>query len=205
MAFQRVPETAQVRMQFLYHGEQCENVFHVRGVGAWGAAEMNTLAGTFAGWWDTYLQDIVPMSCILQRVLVRDLDSAQGLAVEYTTGLPKAGTHATPGLPGSVAVAVKWGTGLAGRSYRGRTFHIGLTENQVTGNELISDMREGLRVAYDALRTALDSMALGVEFVVVSRESAGVVRPEAVTTPISGVSVDPFVDSQRRRLKGRGN
>ncbi|HET7637584.1 MAG TPA: hypothetical protein VFK47_02495, partial [Ktedonobacteraceae bacterium] len=61
-----------------------------------------------------------------------------------------------------------------------------------------------LQSAYDALRTTLDNITLNVEFSVVSFVQAKGWRRDPLITPISGVAVEPTLDSQRRRLPGRG-
>lgn len=206
MPFQPVPETAQFRLQFLLDGQKCENVFHVRRQGEWDADNLNEIAGAFVGWWTTIGKTLSGSSCILQRCIGKDISKEAGMGVEYTAALPMAGTSEFALLPNNVAVAVKWGTGLAGRGFRGRTYHMGITLGflQLGSNRLTSSYQNALRSGYDALRTALDNALLGVEFVVVTRIYNGVVRMPALTSPISGVSVEGTVDSMRRRLPGRG-
>lgn len=147
----------------------------------------------------------------LRQVLATDISVAGGLSVIGTTGLPTTGGNNTTGYPNNVTLAVKWGTGLAGRSFRGRTYHIGLVITQVdTNDNVVASELNAIVGAYDALRTALDNATLGVEMVVVSRYSGvdanhkPIPRVTGITTPISGVSADPVTDSQRRRLPGRG-
>src|SRR3954454_8148364 len=206
MPFQPVPETAEFRMQYTLQGQRCENVFHVRNQGAWDAAKLNEIAGTFAGWWTTIGKAQMHNSVTLQRVVGKDISAENGIGVEYTQGLPATGTLAGNPLPNNCALAVKWGTGISGRGFRGRTFHFGMTSEQLdpTRNAVQAGVQTAIRSAYDALRTALDNATLGVEFVVVSRWYNKVLRMPAITTPISGVSVEPTIDSMRRRLPGRG-
>lgn len=206
MPFQPVPETAEFRMQFLWAGQQCENVFHVRKQGEWSQNDLNYIGEVFAGWWTSTMRGLTTNAASLQRVITRDISHEGGLSTEVTTGLPSAGTeNGSVSAPTGSTVAVKWGTGLAGRGFRGRTYHIGLPMGALQNPTTLSaTYQNGLRSGYDALRTALDNATLAVEFVVVSRWYNHVLRMPALTTPISGVSVDPDVDSQRRRLKGRG-
>ena len=58
--------------------------------------------------------------------------------------------------------------------------------------------------AYEALRTTLDNALLGVEYSIVSFVSQGMWRMQPLVTPITGVALDPTIDSQSRRLPGRG-
>lgn len=191
-------------MQFLWDLQQCENVFHCYRSAGWDAGSLNTVGGTFANWWTTDMRGYIANTVSLERIITRDLTTESGVGTEVTLGLPAAGTAVAPALPNSVSVAVKWGTGLAGRSFRGRTFHIGLCEDQVTANKLVTSVQNNLNDAYDNLRVVLDNAILAIEFGVLSRYHAGAPRANGILTPILGVSIDPVIDSQRRRLPGRG-
>jgi len=211
MPFIPVPETAEVRMQFTQANQKVENVYHVRRQGAWTQEDLTSLANIFGNWWIQVLKPLVTVGVTLRQVLATDISAEGGLSVIGTTGLPTTGGDAGGGYPNNVTLAVKWGTGLAGRSFRGRTYHVGMVIGMVDGNgNVVANKLNDLKNAYDGLRTALDNATLGVEFVVVSRYSGvdanhkPIPRAEGVTTPISGVSIDPVTDSQRRRLPGRG-
>lgn len=197
------PGVLELLMRFTQDNQLVENVYHVSHDGPWGTDEMNEIAGTFVGWWQTYMQGVVPTNVTLREVICQDLRTG-GAGIIYSSGLPLAGTNPSPALPNSVSLAVKWGTGLRGRSYRGRTYQIGMVEGAVNGNTVVPGSLEVFRSAYDALRTALDNATLGVEFCVLSQTTDGAPRVAGVCTPISGITIDPTVDNQRRRLPGRG-
>lgn len=204
MAFIPCPNIAEFRMQFLWDLQQCENVFHVFKSDGWTDSMLNQIAGTMANWWNDYAKLETSNTVSLERVMTRDLTSQFGIGTEYTSGLPNNGARTSACLPNNVSVAVKWGTGLAGRSYRGRTFHLGLCDDQVTANRLLTATQQDIATAYDALRLALDNAILAVEFGVLSRYTNNQPRPQGILTPITGVSVDPVTDSQRRRSPNRG-
>jgi hypothetical protein len=211
MAFIPVPETAEVRMQFTQANQKVENVYHVRRQGAWTQEDLTSLANIFGQWWLSAASPPVTHELVLTQVVATDISQAGGMSVLGTTGLPAPGDQGAGGYPNNVTLAIKWGTGLAGRSFRGRTYHLGLPLGQVLPDGTVSPAHlELIRAGYDALRTALDNATIGVEFVVVSRYSGvdvnhkPIPRAEGITTPISGVSVENVTDSQRRRLPGRG-
>lgn len=114
-------------------------------------------------------------------------------------------------MPGNVTMSVSFRTALRGRSFRGRNYVAGLTEDQVAGNIFISTLSASWKAAYEAIAAAIAST--GWTWVVVSRFSGvdavtkePIPRAAGVTTPVlSVIVVDDFVDSQRRRLAGRGN
>lgn len=204
MAFIPVPDTVEVRMQYSYDGQQVENVFHVHQDGEWTVSQMQAIATVFVDLFDDELDTFAAATLTLNRVLVRDLTTSSGLAIEWTTGLPLSGLSPSPQLPNNVTAAVKWTTGLAGRSFRGRTYHLGLCENSVTANELVSTLPADLESAYATLITNIPAAVTGAALVVVSKYHLGAPRTTGITTDIIAVSVDPVVDSQRRRLPGRG-
>lgn len=202
-----VDGTVQVVMSYLYDGELAQNVFHLLTTGGDPPTEqdLDAAAQLFDAWHLAELRPIQSAGAVLQKIIVTDLHSLSGLSKEYPMIPPRAGGVAQPQLPNSVTIAVKWSTARRGRSFRGRTFHIGLHEPQVVGNQLQAVDAAAMQQAYEAL---LDSVALSIDFealVVVSYCGGGAWRNPPITTPITNVTVDPIIDSQRRRLPGRGS
>jgi len=93
---------------------------------------------------------------------------------------------------------------LAGRAYRGRIYHIGLAEGDVTGDFITNARGNAIRDAYAALRSQV--IANGTwQMVVISRQLNSVPRVVGVGTPVTQlVLTDYRVDTQRRRLIGEG-
>lgn len=203
MAFIPVPNTASVEMIFTEDGQRIENRYHVRQASTYDVVSLAILGAFFVDWWTDNLKSGCTNSVQLVMVVLRALDSETSPSIEYTTGLPLSGSAiSSAALPNHVTVAVRWGTGLRGRSYRGRTYHIGLTEADVAGNTLDATTTSQLITAYAALRDGISS--LDAELVVVSRQHNNVPLTTGVATEIVSVSIDRTVDSQRRRLPGRG-
>lgn len=203
MAFVPVPTTAKVEMIFSYNGLFCENVYHVEKATNYSESDLITLAQAFISWWNTNIKTFVPDDCVLYNVICTALDSDTSPAIEYSIGLPSAGsaTSSAP-LPNNVTVCIRWLTGYRGRSYRGRTFHIGLVEASVNGNEIEGSTLTQLVEGYNQL---IDDMQdLEANLGVVSYVENKIPRTTGVFTPITSATVDVFVDSQRRRLPGRG-
>lgn len=203
MAFVSFPTACQLEARFIYDGQHVENVHHFdTATTLWTAESMNDLAERYRLLWDGSFKPYAPPTLSLESIVVRSLSTSSSPAVEYTTSLPIAGTNAGPQLPNNVTYAVKWTTGLSGRSYRGRTYHIGLNESQVIGNNLDGTYRIAMVAAYSqfpAWFAAEDAI-----FVIASRVSDGAERSPGITTPVVGCTIDPVIDSQRRRLPGRG-
>jgi hypothetical protein len=201
-AFQAAPNVAQVEMRFTQQGQQVENVYHVDVPDLVTPAMFDTIAGVFALWFSATVVADVSTGLSLNSVIVRDLQVDGGIAIEHTTGLPVAGHDPQEQAPMNVTAAVKWVTGHAGRSFRGRTYHLGLTHEQYVNSTLTGAMVNVLHNDYTLLLT--ETIALGNPLCVLSRRHAKAVRAQAIHTPITGVIIDNTIDSQRRRLPGRG-
>lgn len=203
MAFVPFPNCASVELIFTEDSQRIENRYHVEQDTPYDETSLAVLAALFATWWDDNIQPQVSNSVTLVSIIARALDTASSPAVEYTAGLPNNGAiSVSPALPNHVTCAVKWTTGLRGRSFRGRTYHIGLVESQVNGNTIVASNVTELIAGYSDLLTDLEG--LPGELVIASRIANGVERTTGLTTQVAGVFIDATVDSQRRRLPGRG-
>lgn len=204
MAFVPAPGVARVELIYLHHSQFVENVFHVQvdPTGPLTEAELDAVRETFRLWHVNNLRAIQTSAANLQRIEVRDMTTATSLAKVYPCTINCVGTSAGSGTPGGTTVAVKWTTGYAGRSRRGRTYHIGIGVNSITGNQISAGFQAAAQAAYTALITQCNAAA--TPLVVYSRVSNGIDRVVALITPIAAASVDLNVDSMRRRLTGEG-
>lgn len=199
MQFTPVSNTARVELVFTHNNILCENVFHVQSANSsWTTSELTDLSSLFKTWWDTNLKPLVGVYTVLTMIRSTSLHSQVSPKVEYLTGLPITGTGTGVSMPGNVTVAVKWVTGNRGRSARGRTYHIGLCETQVTLNEIDESVYTDLLDAYQALLTAVNVGVWSLR--VVSLWSNKVKRTEGLTYAITGCGIEKTVDTQRRRL-----
>lgn len=200
MIFIPVPKTCSVEMIFVSNGEKCENVYHVSRDTIWDTASMSTLAGTFITWWDTNWRAHIPPSVSLQNVVVKNLETDTSPGVELSTGLPHAGSDgARDPTPNNVTYAVSWHTALRGRSYRGRTFHIGCENIQTASGVMSASDVANFTNYYTALITAVAIISPN-RLVVVSKFSNKAPRSVGVATEIISCSINNHTDSQRRRL-----
>lgn len=205
MAFQPAPNIGQFALRFGQANQKIENVFHCRRDAGWDSGALNEVAGVFVEWWRTSVRPFTVQSCILESCAAKDLSTLVGAAAEYTTSLPVAGGNDTQAAPLNVTCAVHWGTGTGGRSGHGRTYHIGLCNTQCGSDSRLTNAAVAeIKDAYETLRVGLDNALLGVEFGILSRYTAGAPRPNGILYPITGVSLEQTLDSQRRRLPGRG-
>lgn len=183
-----------------------KNVFGVRkrAGGTLSIADLQIIAGAMVGWEDTVAQPGRSNGVRMTEIYVRALDEQNAPVWIQSINPPLVGGQASPALPFNVTLAVKFTTGFAGRSFRGRHYWIGLAEGQVTGDFVISTAADNIRGFLDTLRTQ-DLDAIGYDLVILSRQHNGVPRVTGVATTVTGVSLTDYrVDTQRRRLVGEG-
>jgi len=205
MAFIPVPNTARFEVIFNSLDQVCENVYHVEKPAPWSAAQLATMAAAIEAWWKAEVAPIVPATVSLVRIDSRDLTEEAAPFDSLNCLTDCEGTLADPQTPNNVTVAIKWTGGLTGRSQRGRTYHIGLSEGQVTGNSV--DIPDGAAIlaAYNELITAISGATIGAKLVIVSYITNGAPRTTGQTTDVTDVGLDLTIDSQRRWLPGRGS
>lgn len=202
MAFIPVLNTAMVELVFNCDGQVCENTLYFANDLGWEIPSMNALASKIAGWWNAEYRIYQSNLCALTAIKVTDLEAAFAPGIEYVTGLPAAGAGATEIMPNNVTVATTFITDLRGRSYRGRNYFVGLTTDSVNGNAISAATALAFQEMYEALPSYLDPG--DGQHVVVSRYSGNAPRVAGVTTPVTGYRTERTIDSQRRRLPGRG-
>jgi len=163
---------------------------------------MDAWAAGWRGLWGLYSRPRQSGAVQPQSIKGTTLHAKNGPAIEYTAGLALAGQGTSAAVPNNVAVVVKWITANRGRSYRGRTYHLGIPQGSVTGSVLTTGYRTSLVQAYSnfVLLGTTPTWTLSVA----SRYSNGQPRTNGVITPINALSINPTVDSQRRRLPERG-
>lgn len=200
------PGTVAAEMVYTQLGQVCENVYHIQR-GTTGAsptgADMDAIAALLEAWEHNTAISLRSSGVALTKIRVRDLTVQGGLVKEYTPTTAVTGTGTQPPAPGNVTAAVKWQTGLGGRSHRGRTFHIGLASNLIVGNQLTTAMQAAMLSGYNDLHGRIVAVSPLIH-VVVSYSHNKFWRTTAENTPITTCSVDINLDSQRRRLTGRG-
>jgi hypothetical protein len=205
MPFIPVLGVVQAEMFFQWDSQLVENVLHFKPVVAgYNTAQLNDLAAALAAWWNTNMKASAYSTVSLTGVKITDLDDVTGQVVDLSSGIPIVGTSVSPSLPNNVTCVFTKRTALRGRSFRGRIYHIGLTEAAVTGNIVSAGSVTGFITSYNLLTTftaATKVWKLGV----ISRAFQGAPRVTGVFTECTQFTSDGIIDSQRRRLPGRGN
>lgn len=203
MAFIPVPNAIQCNVRGTYLGEQVENTLYFRSASPLTPDAPGLVAAGVSIWWQATVLPLLSASYQFREVYAVDLTTASsptGTAVPLAAA--PGGASGDP-LPGNVALCVSFRTAARGRSFRGRNFVCGLVEPNVSGNTITTAWAEGIANAYEQL--LIPDEFVNVPWVVLSRYSNNQPRGTGITTPVTNVLVvDYTVDSQRRRLPGRG-
>ena len=205
MEYIPVPNCAQLEFIYDWGGQRCMNVLHYVKETPWNAASLLELCQETGALWTATFPTRLPATLLLVTIKATDLASETGPVVNHQAGLPIAGSSVSPSLPNNVALVITKRTAQRGRSFRGRIFHPGLTEAAVVGNQVPPASVTDLVNIWSSLLTI--DLPISLEdavMVVVSRFAEGQPRVTGVTTFVTNLTSDGTVDSQRRRLPGRG-
>lgn len=186
----------QVQVRGLYFGQLVENVWYCSTTLTTPTAEsLTTIAGIFQ---TAYASIQLPLSqdYSVNEIYLRYLGDAAGPETTYFVSPAQTGGNASPGLPGNVAFCVRLKTTSPGRSGRGRKYFCGLTEADVTANQLSVDVANDLVDAIGILISNLDGAGFPLAIASFTTSTVSIVTQAGY--------FDLNLDSQRRRLPGRG-
>lgn len=210
MPFVPVPGVVQVDVIYLWDSQRVENTMYFEKGDGWSLADIEDLLDNIRTFIGTELLPSLTSAIQLIELIGRLLDTASSIGFSLPINPPESGSIAAESMPNNVTYTVSLKTGLTGRSFRGRNYVPGMHVDAVTGNTVTSGFRSAVLNFYTALLTW--AAANGTPMVVVSRYSGvnpttgkPIPRTTGVATPIVSVTTfDSTVDSQRRRLPGRG-
>jgi len=198
------PDAVQVDMIYTYYSQRVENVYHCTKGSPATAEDLEDLWQIFHDWELNTGRSGRHPGCSLVLIVLRAMDSAGAPVYEAAPSPVIAGTGSGSPMPLVASVAIKHTTGLGGRSYRGRSYWIGLTMNSVEDGDKISALAAAaLAGKYNTLRSDLD--AAGWTFVIVSKYSGvdedgkAIPRSEGIMTAVTASSCEQGIDTQRHR------
>lgn len=196
-------KTAYVQIVQSLFEQTVVNGFYFQKADSWTRDDIVDLATAASTAWVGDPQAAQSQDITLTLVRATDVEVDNSFQTETFVDAGSAGQLTHPSEPGNVALAVKFTTGRAGRSFRGRIFFSGLDTLVVTGNSVDAGYRDDI---VDNLVSFIEAVntAMGSKHVVVSYCQEGVWLTDAVVTEVLGYGADLFIDSQRRRLTGRG-
>lgn len=204
MPFVPVPNTVQVDILFELDGQRVENIHYYELSTAPTVEAVGDLLATLRAVIEEELMPLLSSALTLVELVGTLLTAIDSFSISNVVTPPVAGGNTTQALPNNVSYTITKQTALRGRSFRGRNYVVGMTEDAINLNTINPTFRADLLAVWELLRVA--SVSDGWTQVVVSRVSGGVERGTGVTTPVTSVTTfDSTVDSQRRRLPGRGS
>lgn len=199
------PNCLKFRWVGTYQAAKWVNVGHIQfASGTPNSTDLNTIAGSLAGIWNTRIAPQIRTDVALTLTDVVDLTTNIGNYGSSNVG--HNGTFAGgTALPANVAVALSWKTPLHYRGGHPRTYLPGVPSTQTTNNQFIlGTYQSALQAAGTGIINdinGLTSASTGaLTFVMVSYHSHKTMRAQGTPFPITACVVHPRLDSMRRRL-----
>ncbi len=203
MAFIPVPNTVRISLVFSHEGQTIVNTVHASKSGGPSAGDLAALASSMQGWWVTYLAPYSSQNFCLQQVNVVDLSAADAPSYWLAVSPAECGTVAEEGWTANVAAVISFRSDFRGRNARGRMFVAGLKRSYLdSAVEMTGACQTNLLIAAVNIAGALATS--GFVQTIASRYFENAPRLAGVTYEVVSAVVDAFLDSQRRRLAGRG-
>jgi hypothetical protein len=203
MSFVPAPNVVQINQRATLFGQQIENVHYVELSTSPDAAAIQAVADTALTEWENHMLPVLSVEYVYREAYATDLSSETAPAATAAAAANKTGGLAVSSVPGNVTLCLSIRTNGRGRSSRGRQYISGLPDDIVDGNAWTAQGAAGVVDAFAAYRDALT--AAGYSLVVLSRRENNAPRAQGLAQLATSVLVtDLFIDSQRRRLTGRG-
>jgi hypothetical protein len=196
-------EVARADIKVMVFGQIVENTLYFILTGGWSEAGLTDLASALIAWWIAHMRDQTSSDATLMGVTATSMASETAPSVDVSAPADTTGNADFPAQPGNVTFTTQFRTTGRGRSSRGRNYAMGVPSNVVTGDTVSLTWASALAAAYAALNADLDS--IGCQHVVYSRVADGVARAVGLAQLVTAYGfADLNLDSQRRRLAGRG-
>lgn len=197
------PEVCKVSLIFQRDQREAVNTFHVARTVGWTLPNMIDLANAVKTWYDLVYKLAIPTGVSLANIQVRLLDPLNPLAFDAPVSPVSPGTRAGTMEAANVTAAMSERTGKAGRAYRGRMYVPGLVESDVGATDLLSSSI--VTLLYNALANlSFGSLPVG-DLLAVFHRPGLTPKPNDNKYDIVQTAVqENIVDSQRKRLPGRG-
>ena len=190
------PDVVKVAMVYARDTRQFINTLHFAQVGGWTLPNLQLLATDIVAWWEDFYRLHLSSEVSLQQVQVRLLDPSNPLAWDFAPSPSIPGSVNQPSSPSNVSLTMSWRTGLAGRKYRGRIYAPGILEGDAQPFDDASAILVATlaNAASNLLAGAIEGNGRLVIFHLLSN----------TFTYVTSAVIESLLDSQRRRLAGRG-
>lgn len=204
MTYVPVPNTMRAFMHFTQASQNVGITVHGRTPAAVVPADLVLFADALKIWHANYAANSMSSVCVLNRITVQDLTTSTGPSLDQPISPTQPGLLSGSPCPINATPVISHRTANRGRSYRGRTYLPGLAQSsQLNSTQIGTAFQAGLITLAGQLASQL--LLAGITHVVVSKFTGGAPRITGLSTPVTTYIVDQAIDSQRRRLLGRGN
>lgn len=203
MAFIAIPNAIRASLEFLWAGQTVVITLGWSKPSAVTPTDLSNLGSALVTWVTDNLKPITANDLSLQAVTAVDQTTQFSPSVVTVPGSAVVGNLTTQSLPQNVAAVVGFVTALRGRAHRGRVYVPGLCADQVNeSGTIVTGTGTNLVNAFANLDDV--ETATGLTHCVLSRQLNNQPRNPGVATPVTAYTMALAVDSQRRRLPGRG-
>jgi len=197
-------EVAKVQLYFSTPGGVAMNVLNFRTDGGWNSVSLEVLIDEIATAWEAQFSPLQSDQVECYRIVATDISTEAGAQVDKAPENDLTGGRSSAVMPNNVTVVTKFGSGLSGRSNRGRTYHIGLVDDQCAGDRLQAGMADTIRDAWIDFAGLVHDSPAAADLVIVSYCFNKAWRTNASVHAVTAFTTEDVLDSQRKRLLGRG-
>lgn len=203
MAFQAVPDCAEITVRYTLEGADVVNTYHAQASGGYDQTDLDLLAAAVDEFAVPGLLADQATALSYQRTDVRGLNDANDLTASADAFAGVGAVNFRP-LPPQVTFCVQRLSGLTGRSARGRVYVAGIPTStayflSATFKHLSAVARTAYVAHIDDFRIVINSNTPWTA-VIVSRYSEGAKRAVGVAFPwVSTSSADNKLDTLRKR------
>lgn len=191
-----IANVAKVTVKGQLFGQDVQNVWYVQTADPPTVSDLNSIAGIFDTHYGT-ITAFLSQDLSVGEIVVRYMGDIGGPETTLAISPPMTGGEPVGSEPGNVCLCVSLRSALAGRRFRGRKYFSGIPTGEAANNQIDSGVASGITGGITSLIGDLVSSGFPMQVVSFVGLSAVPVLTAVVT--------DLFVDSQRRRLTGRGN
>lgn len=203
MAFISTPNSIQLCFDFVTASQLWQFCLVFKKIaGILAPADLTTMSGIGSAWWTSDLAAVMTTDNVLRQVRATDVSIEGGGVSTATVGT--AGAIAPPMLPLGTPIVVSLRTLKRGRSYRGRVYLSGVAEaNRSSPTDLTAGFA-GITLPARFAALQANAFAAGFDMSVASKQHNGLPTIPAEVNKVVAFVIDTHLDSQRRRLAGRG-
>ncbi len=167
--FVPVPDVGEFTVVQSLHGQEVDNVYHIRKEGGWDSGSLADMCVVLISWYNDSFSTQTSVALQYQRVKARDLTTSSGAVADIAFPAASGGDDIHDALANQDSASVNHTTGRAGRSFRGRTSFSGVPDTNKLNNTLKPEYVAWLLTQVDALDAAI--LAGGGTWGVVSKYS----------------------------------